>query len=221
MFKKKLRRKKLIDKKFQLKTTFKIIIVTMISFFAIISLISLKAFDFKKNIDQIVSHIDKNANNLNSAIQTEDNIVSAFVKFAQTVSGKGFILKTDQISEDHKKSISIMKKYNRKEIIYAKNLKSSVDDTFIILTVIIAIVILQAIFLYFYLIKLTHRISGPIFVFTRHVQDIIDGKEPQFRKLRDNDEFKEFYDKFMEMTEKIQKDNPIIEQKSESIEKNE
>jgi signal transduction histidine kinase len=64
--------------------------------------------------------------------------------------------------------------------------------------------LVMGLILFYYLIGLTHTISGPIYVMTQHIQDIIDGKEPAVRALRDDDQLKDFYEKFVEMTAKIQ-----------------
>jgi sensor histidine kinase YesM len=84
-----------------------------------------------------------------------------------------------------------------------KNLKKNIDRNFLLVSVIIAVVLLQVVILYFFLIRLTHRISGPIYVISRHIEDIISGKEPELRGLRDKDELQEFYEKFAEMIRKV------------------
>ena len=55
------------------------------------------------------------------------------------------------------------------------------------------------------IIKITHRISGPIYVMSGYMKDIIDGKLPTPRNLREKDGFREFYELFREMIEVIKK----------------
>ena len=47
--------------------------------------------------------------------------------------------------------------------------------------------------------------SGPIFLMSRYIDDIIKGEYPIVRALREKDEFKEFYEKFTEMVEILKK----------------
>lgn len=83
------------------------------------------------------------------------------------------------------------------------NLKKNMNRNFLLVSIIIAVVLLQAVALYIFLIRLTHRISGPIYVISKHIEEIISGKEPELRGLRNKDELKEFYEKFAEMIKKV------------------
>jgi len=184
-----LRRKKLIDKRFQLKTTFSIISITLITFLILIAYVAVTATNNNRKIVSTVNELDQ-------AIVVEDNIVNAFIDYSKRISNNNLLLHSKKISEDHNKSISVIREY-------ATLLKSFVRQNLKLITVIIVIVFIQSVVLFFYLISITHRISGPIYVISRHIQDIAEGKEPQYRELRDKDEFKEFYEKFWEMAENI------------------
>lgn len=48
-------------------------------------------------------------------------------------------------------------------------------------------------------ILITHRIAGPIFIISRYIDSITEGKIPETRPLRKKDELKEFFDKFNRM----------------------
>jgi methyl-accepting chemotaxis protein len=52
-------------------------------------------------------------------------------------------------------------------------------------------------------ILITHRIAGPIFIISRYVDSITDGKIPETRPLRKKDELKEFFEKFNKMLESL------------------
>ena len=52
-------------------------------------------------------------------------------------------------------------------------------------------------------ILITHRIAGPIFIISRYVDSIADGKIPETRPLRKKDELKEFFDKFSRMLDAL------------------
>ncbi len=183
------RRKKLIDRRFQLKTTFSIISISILAFLVIIALISIRTA--KNNRD-----ISKTIFDLNQAIEVESNIVGAFIDYSKHIQSPDLVLATRKISDDHTRSIGVMRQY-------VDLLKSFTEQNLQLIIIITVIVLLWGIFLYFYLVRLTHRISGPLFVISRHMADIIEGRDPQFRDLRDKDEFKEFYDRFRQMADKI------------------
>lgn len=66
-------------------------------------------------------------------------------------------------------------------------------------------VVFQGIILFIMIIKMTHRISGPIYVMSVYMREIIEGRMPEPRNLREKDEFKDFYELFREMIEAIKK----------------
>lgn len=63
-----------------------------------------------------------------------------------------------------------------------------------LLVVVIVVFAIGIAILYFLLIKQTHRISGPISIMTGYINEILEGKNPDMRSLREKDDLKEFYD---------------------------
>lgn len=173
------RNKKLIDKKLQLKVVMKMISITAITFSLVLLFIGHMAF---KNDLDITSMI----NQLQNAVEVEDNIIKAFVDYSKEFTGKNVRLNISNISNDHEKSIASIKQL----VGYVK--KSALQYKKIII-VIGVIAIFQIFFFCIYIIRFTHRIFGPIFVINRYVQELIDGKNPVPRALRDKDEFKDLY----------------------------
>jgi signal transduction histidine kinase len=49
---------------------------------------------------------------------------------------------------------------------------------------------------------ITHRVCGPIFVVTRHLQTMIDGKHPTLRAQRAGDEFSSLFETFRALIDK-------------------
>lgn len=183
------RRKKLIDKKFQLRTIFSIMGITMLFFLVMMAIVGISITVNNREISLTIAE-------LNKAIKNEMNIVNAFKRFQKKISNSDYLIASTKITEDHKKSINVRKKY-------LLLLKNFAGQNFFFVSIIIGIVFVQGIVLFFYLIKLTHRISGPIYVISSYVQEIIDGKDPELRKLREKDEFKELYEGFIKMAEMI------------------
>jgi nitrogen fixation/metabolism regulation signal transduction histidine kinase len=72
-----------------------------------------------------------------------------------------------------------------------------------LLIALLAFIAVQGVILYMLIIKMTHRISGPLYVMSMYMRDIINGKIPNPRPLRKKDELKEFYEVFREMVKSI------------------
>ncbi len=152
------RKSRILDRQFQLKTTFSIIAIALIAYLVVIA------------TAVIITSYN------NRAIRSDIRVLN------KSVSGTG-------VGPEFTASIA--------------NLEKNMDRNFLLISVIIAVVLLQVIILYIFLIRLTHRISGPIYVISRHIEDIMNGRKPELRGLRDNDELKEFYEKFAGMIEKV------------------
>jgi len=184
-----MKRKKLIDKKLQLKTAFSVIRFYFVAFFIILLLMIAHTALTEKKINGTIS-------NLRGAIDTEQNIVKAFIKYSDMSSNPDLQLKSGKISDDHNKSIAVIEAH-------IGVLSGLLRSSFIVILIIAGFVAVMGLVLFYYLIRLTHTISGPIYVMTQHMQDIIDGKEPLIRALRDDDQLKDFYERFVEMAKKI------------------
>lgn len=182
------RGKILIDRKFQLTTTFKIMSMSFISIFAITALISISAMQNGRKLNRTIQQ-------LNEVMTTEENIINAFIDYSRMIETGGLMIHTKKISEDHGES---MKKI-RSNI---KELDLLITHNIRMLIIIVALIIIFGITLYLYLINFTHRISGPVYVMQKQIAEILEGKNPEYRRLRDNDELKELYEKFTEFTEK-------------------
>ncbi len=171
----KQRKQYIINKKFQLKTTFSIIAIIFVIVAIIIAAIGVNAAANNKRLIHI--------------IQIQDNIVEALIAYSQSPHDSEQKLAIQNIANDHVNNINTIK-----QIIELNN---------ILLIIIIAFVILQGIILYFVLIRKTHKIAGPIYVMSNYFNDIINGNIPNPRPLRKNDELQDFYALFIKMVNTI------------------
>jgi len=181
MLKRKIR---LIDRRFQLKTTFTILGISIIAFLAIIALVAITASGNNRKIARTVSE-------LNQAVEIEDRIVLTLL--TGSVNEKA---ERDVLIREHRGSIDLIRQQS-------SMLDGFIRQNLLLISIIVAVVLLQSIALFFYLIRLTHRITGPIHVISMHMKDIMEGRDPQFRELREKDEFQEFYQNFCDMAEII------------------
>ncbi len=165
------RKKVILDKKFQIRTTFSIIGVTSVIVTIIIGLISY--------------NIANNNKKLSNIIVIEQNVVDALLTYSQENRSREERIVINNISKGHDKNIGVI--------------ENIIDLNYAFLIAIIAFSVIQCIVLYFILIKKTHRISGPIYVMSKYINEVIQGNYPTPRPLRKKDELQDLYELFSKM----------------------
>ena len=172
------RKQYIVDRRFQLRTAFSIIGVV-----AAVSLIIIGALSAG-----IVYNNDK----LTNIYEIEKNI---FQLMQDTSFNSGDAADNGTmvslLSKNHDRNL-----YNISKIIHFNRL--------LIIALVISIVV-QGVVLFFMIIKITHRISGPVYVMSGYMKEIVEGRLPTPRALRDRDELKEFYSLFVEMVEAVKR----------------
>lgn len=171
------RKKYLINKKFQLKTTFSLIGFVAVVFTLLIAIAGVNLLDVNKRIMNMVE--------INKAI-------------ADTIAAP-----SPQISKEEYSNYMLMQKTLDEN---KKNLDNMINFNMLLIIIIIGIVILQGAVLFYILIRQTHRIAGPMYVMTNYMKQIRDGKIPDsIRALRKKDFFQDSYQVFGEMIETLKK----------------
>ena len=173
----KQRKQYIVDKKFQLKTTFSVIGIV----FIVIAIV----------IGAIGVNITMNNTRLSHVVEIQDNIVQALTAYSQSYEGTSQKIAIKNISNDHFANLNTIR-----GIIKTNNT---------LLIILIAFILLQGFVLYIVLIRKTHKIAGPIYVMRNYMQDIINGTLPDPRPLRKNDELKDFYNHFKQMVDELKK----------------
>lgn len=124
-------------------------------------------------------------------------------------------------AEDIKKlhiSTSLVKRdnVNNQELIKLNN--SMIQDITLmnsrIVLMLIVSAVIQSIIIFYIMLKRSHRISGPIFLLNRYIDEIKNGKHPEIRPLRANDDFHDLFDNFRELAEKFRQQTTIKEKTS-------
>ncbi len=182
------RRRSLIDKKFQLRTTFRIIGIIIIAFIIVIAITGIIATDNNRKINSAVA-------DLNRSIAKEKRTAELLFDSSKDARGARQRIKTDELIDDHLEAAALMHTA-------IQNLNKIIYRNMILVTCMIATGVLLGIVLFLYLIRLTNRISGPIYVLTNHMRSVLAGSKPVIRELRKNDELKEFYAQVVEFIQK-------------------
>jgi hypothetical protein len=172
------RRQYVVDKKFQFKTTFSVIgIVTLLTALVVIAIASTMAY---------------NNNKMNGIIQSEDKIFQALaVISSRQTKDPSYKAAIGNMSKDHVNNFNITEKITQ-------------SNKILLISLLIFIVV-QGIILYIMLILKTHRISGPIYVMSNYIKEMINGKYTHPRPLRKHDELVEFYALFSQFADSLAK----------------
>lgn len=159
-----LRKKVVIDKNFQYRFAAKAIVYPLVT---IIMIYAVLFFFAHENNRYIYSMIDNQDNLSNVFLQTPalQNIDNPDIINAQ----KSFMQNVNQLTKIRKNSDFV-------------------------LYFLIFMIMVQSIIIFYMAIKITHRICGPIYVMSRNLKEISEGKDVKFRPLRHKDELKDFYD---------------------------
>ena len=192
------RKIKVINRQFQFKTTFSILGIVIISFLIVTAFLGIEGSIQNNEINTMI-------NDINNALYMEDKIVNNFIHYTENMGSPGSSdgnaagLK-NSILKDHKETIEILKTYTER-------LHQRQQRNFKIITGMLGIILFVSAVLYFYLINMTHRISGPLHVVKQYMDSIISGEDPEFRELREKDEFKELYYTFVRMMEILREED--------------
>ncbi|MFH0975662.1 MAG: hypothetical protein V1874_07745 [Spirochaetota bacterium] len=183
------RKKLIIDKKFQFKTIFKIIGVVYSIIAIVVIAIVINAASNNKKLSEIMER-------QKTAIQIQKDVQSALRVLSKEKNWKTMKLAGDEISKNIEFNLEAINKNS-------DAINSIAQNNSKLLYGIILFSLVQAVVMFFLLIRTTHQISGPIYHISAYIREIINGKYPDIRPLRKNDELKEFHELFAQMVESL------------------
>lgn len=118
-------------------------------------------------------------------------------------------------AEDIKKlhiSTSAVKLDNEKNQELIRHNNAMIQDITLMNNRIIALLIisavLQSVIIFYIMLKRSHRISGPLFLLNRYIDEMKRGEFPEIRPLRANDDFHDLFDNFRELVDEL-KQKPV------------
>lgn len=157
------RKQKVVDSKFQFKMSLRAVILPLVTI-AIVSTI-------------LLYYAVSNNNYINEIVKTQDDMIEMFLTTPALYNSDNPVIRNGE--KTFKNNITYLVKIKR--------------NSQIVLYSLIAMMVVQSVIIFTLFIFITHRISGPVYVMTRYLQEIRKGKIPQFRPLRKKDEMQDFY----------------------------
>ncbi len=199
------RKQYIVDKKFQLKHTFTVVGIIFVVVALIISIIGINATSNNFKLTEISKTNDAIVKNLDNIMTIQDNILQTVMTWAQNPKEKPEKKAIGEVANRHFKNLQTIKANISNIQANIETNNRIVKYNNYLLLIIVIIVLLQSVILYFVMIRKTHKISGPIFVMSQYIKQIIEGKYPTVRPLRKNDELQEFYELFSQMVDELKK----------------
>ena len=175
------RKQKLIDKTFQLHTTYSLMGIFFILIGIIIITVGINYYNDNKKIEKIIEE-------QNSIMSAQTEIINSMLQVMTIKSDNNQELKTKIREKSGNNTLSMDKNINL--------LKRLTQRNSLIFLIIIIFFIATGFILYPVLIRKTHKISGPVYLMSEYIKDIMKGNYPDLRPLRKKDELKEFYHLF-------------------------
>lgn len=171
----------LINKKYQLKNTMLVVGMSLFCVAIIIIAISI--------------NISNNNKKLENIIFIQNNVVETLLTLSQNNQDRAVKIAINNAGKNHYDNILTIR-----NII-------ELNTTFLILILVIAII--QSLILYFIMIRKTHKISGPEYVISSYITEILKGKIPNVRALRKGDELNELHNLFVKLINYLKENKKI------------
>ena len=186
-----MRKRYLIDRSLQFRTTF-LVVGTVLIFFALLA--GGAGIYLSCNNSVLV----KSINRLDGTALDQQHIISGLQQYGDFSKREDRRIVSNIISRNLKENNITMNNT-------IQAIRNIIDVNGLILGAIVLFMIFQGLILFFLLIKKTHSISGPVYVMTNQIKTLLDDEDVASgdrRPLRQNDEFKELYSLLGKLTEK-------------------
>ncbi len=181
----------IINRNFQINIAVSFTIITALTMSVIIVVIS--SILISNNIK-----LDKITKDQQTLSETEGEIFKSLIGLSNSKKINNLHLSTSLLLEDNEKTAILISR-NIEEI------RNITDRNRILIMILIISAIIQSAIVFYYMLKRSHRISGPIFLLNRYIDELKAGNSPEIRSIRSNDDFHELFDNFSEFVEQIKK----------------
>jgi hypothetical protein len=199
----KYKRSYIIDKEFQFKKSFAIIGFVAAIVAVIIVAVGIVLNSNSKKIESNNTFIIDNTKKIQKIFELQQDIIVNFSLMPGSGKTDVYAKTAGKLADDYNKSMDILKAAVDSNSSIQKANRDIMNMNSLLILIIIVITIAGIVFLYIQMIRHTHRISGPIFIMSKYIREILDGKSPDMRDLREKDEFKEYFSLFRQMGERL------------------
>lgn len=131
---------------------------------------------------------------------TQIEIFKTLIHIVETEDISKLHISAPTVKQDNERNLELVNKNNAmiREITGRNNR---------IIALLIGSAVIQSLIIFYIMLKRSHRISGPLFLLNRYIDEMKKGNYPEIRPLRANDDFHDLFDNFRELIDRQKKNN--------------
>ncbi|PKL17691.1 MAG: hypothetical protein CVV49_09880 [Spirochaetae bacterium HGW-Spirochaetae-5] len=138
---------------------------------------------------------------------TQTEIFKTLIALSSSKNLKNFHISASMIEKDNMNTGILLNRNN-------ESIQNITERNKSLIVMLIFSAIIQSILIFYLMIKRSHRISGPLFLLNRYIEDMKNGGYPEIRPLRTNDDFHDLFDNFRDLADMIREKNTKCEEES-------
>lgn len=120
---------------------------------------------------------------------TQNEIFKTLIALSASKNLKNMRISADMLKHDNDETKRLLDQNNEKvRVITARN------RSLIVMLIVSAAI--QSAIIFYIMLRRSNRISGPLFLLNRYINEIRSGNYPEIRKLRSHDDFQDVFENF-------------------------
>lgn len=186
-----VKRQIIVNRKFQMNIAVSFAMITALTMTVIIVIISSVLIFNNIKLNKITS-------DQQTLSETSGEIFKSLIGLSSIKKLQNVHLSTTLLLEDNEKT-GVLINRNIEEI------RKITERNRLLIIILIISAIIQSAIVFYLMLKRSHRISGPVFLLNRYIDELKAGNSPEIRPIRTNDDFHELFDNFRELVEVMKK----------------
>ncbi|HQO39965.1 MAG TPA: hypothetical protein PK986_05815 [Spirochaetota bacterium] len=142
------------------------------------------------------TRLDEISRNQQVLSGTQAEIFKTLIVLSQSKNLANMRISADRLKHDNDETKRLLDQNNEKVRAITQRNRS------IIVMLIISAAVQSAIIFYI-MLRRSNRISGPLFLLNRYIDEMKSGRFPEIRKLRSHDDFQDVFDNFRDLAEQM------------------
>ena len=155
------------------------------------------------------SRLDEISRNQLVLSGTQTEIFKTLIVLSESKNIKNMRISADMLKHDNDETKRLLDQNNEKVRAITTRNKS-------IIVMLIVSAAIQSAIIFYIMLRRSNRISGPLFLLNRYINEIKNGTFPDIRKLRSHDDFQDVFENFRELADLLKEKNAGKVNKSKS-----
>jgi len=175
----------IVNRKFQVGMAFSFASLSALIMAVVIIILSALLVSNNRKLDDIGA-------NQQLLADTQTEIFKSLVGIVNAKNANNLRILTSPINEDNERNMELVRRNN---LLMQEITKMNGR----IITMLIISAAIQSLIIFYIMLRRSHRISGPLFLLNRYMDEMKQGRFPEIRPLRAHDDFQELFASFREL----------------------